>query len=46
MFYSWLMIVLLLLFTISVNTTILDEIVAALNDQLPDVARYVGFNAH
>ena len=41
MFYSWLLIIILLLVTIVVNTALLDEIVAALNAEMPDVARYV-----
>ena len=40
MFWDWVTIIILLLVTISVNTSILDEIVAALNNEIPDVARY------
>ena len=39
MFWDWFTIIILLLVTISVNTSILDEIVAALNNEIPDVAR-------
>ena len=39
MFYDWLTVIILLLVTIAINTAVLDEIVAALNEELPDLAR-------